>query len=411
MSKEASRRLEFNDGKSSKFWEIEVADAQFTVRYGKIGTSGQTQTKEFVDAAAAAKAAEKLIAEKTGKGYQEPDPMVRIAPYKALFHEACMLARKCQHYIADNYSKSESRFELPQLEGLLRDVQRGGMAWKLDVSEKPFKDVDRRGSMLKGPFFITEEYPIPREPYDDKRLMAPIIQADLRELSKLRGLPLGDGLLQVWSVTGQWETRVIPRHVVDNDKPLPFPTDIDEFNEYWGYLMDGWMESAQYAGDPKPDEYKIVEVIDGYCDPYIDFYGNAEDSTWESFVADHEDLMEADVSEDEELEATVIEFKNPLLEGDKDEVMNQFPPPEGYERLMAIIKEMQSDALLKRRSNGSHAFGSFSPCQGSPHEVEADVLFAFEDDYFQWGSGGNAQVFFEFKDGKPEFWFTWSNWG
>lgn len=64
-------RFEFNDGKSSKFWEIEVAGAQFTVRYGKIGTAGQSQVKEFPDAAAASKAADKLIAEKAGKGYQE----------------------------------------------------------------------------------------------------------------------------------------------------------------------------------------------------------------------------------------------------------------------------------------------------------------------------------------------------
>ena len=71
MGQGAPRRFEFNDGKSSKFWEIEVAGAQFTVRYGKIGTAGQAQTKQFADAAAAGKAAEKLIEEKTGKGYQE----------------------------------------------------------------------------------------------------------------------------------------------------------------------------------------------------------------------------------------------------------------------------------------------------------------------------------------------------
>jgi predicted DNA-binding WGR domain protein/3-methyladenine DNA glycosylase AlkC len=65
------RRFEFNDGKSSKYWEIEVDGEQFTVRYGKIGTAGQSQVKDFADAAAASKAADKLIAEKTGKGYQE----------------------------------------------------------------------------------------------------------------------------------------------------------------------------------------------------------------------------------------------------------------------------------------------------------------------------------------------------
>lgn len=66
-----TRRFEYKDEKSSKFWEISVADKGFTVRYGKIGTDGQTQIKEFADAATAEKQAQKLIAEKVGKGYLE----------------------------------------------------------------------------------------------------------------------------------------------------------------------------------------------------------------------------------------------------------------------------------------------------------------------------------------------------
>ena len=42
-----------------------------TVRYGRIGTNGQTQSKSFADEAAAEKHADKLIAEKTAKGYVE----------------------------------------------------------------------------------------------------------------------------------------------------------------------------------------------------------------------------------------------------------------------------------------------------------------------------------------------------
>lgn len=66
-----TRRFEYKDEKSSKFWEIIVSDASFTVCYGKIGTDGQTQAKEFADAATAEKQAQKLIVEKTRKGYQE----------------------------------------------------------------------------------------------------------------------------------------------------------------------------------------------------------------------------------------------------------------------------------------------------------------------------------------------------
>jgi DNA ligase-1 len=67
------RYFEFVDDKSSKFWEIAQNGADVTVRFGRIGTNGQTQTKSFADADAATKHAEKLVQEKTGKGYKETE--------------------------------------------------------------------------------------------------------------------------------------------------------------------------------------------------------------------------------------------------------------------------------------------------------------------------------------------------
>ncbi|MBI2932052.1 MAG: WGR domain-containing protein [Planctomycetes bacterium] len=43
----------------------------FTVRFGKIGTKGQMQTKSFASPGDARAAADKLIAEKLRKGYRE----------------------------------------------------------------------------------------------------------------------------------------------------------------------------------------------------------------------------------------------------------------------------------------------------------------------------------------------------
>jgi DNA ligase-1 len=65
------RYFEFVDDKSSKFWEISREGASVTVRFGRIGANGQTQTKTFADEPAAKKHADKLIEEKTGKGYVE----------------------------------------------------------------------------------------------------------------------------------------------------------------------------------------------------------------------------------------------------------------------------------------------------------------------------------------------------
>jgi len=69
----AGRRREFHfvSGASAKFWAIELKGTSFDVNYGKIGTAGQTKTKEFDSEEKALAAAEKLIGEKTSKGYEE----------------------------------------------------------------------------------------------------------------------------------------------------------------------------------------------------------------------------------------------------------------------------------------------------------------------------------------------------
>jgi predicted DNA-binding WGR domain protein len=65
------RRLEFSEGKSSKFWEIAQNDCEVTVRYGRIGTEGQTSIKTFQTPERAGREVAKLTAEKLKKGYRE----------------------------------------------------------------------------------------------------------------------------------------------------------------------------------------------------------------------------------------------------------------------------------------------------------------------------------------------------
>jgi predicted DNA-binding WGR domain protein len=67
----AVRHFEFVGGGSSKFWEIAVTGNSFTVRFGRIGTAGQSQTKTFADEARAEREAENLVSEKVKKGYLE----------------------------------------------------------------------------------------------------------------------------------------------------------------------------------------------------------------------------------------------------------------------------------------------------------------------------------------------------
>jgi predicted DNA-binding WGR domain protein len=63
--------LEFQDSKSHKFWEIEVVDNKYIVRYGKIGTKGQETIKEFGSPDEALAEGEKLLTSKLKKGYKE----------------------------------------------------------------------------------------------------------------------------------------------------------------------------------------------------------------------------------------------------------------------------------------------------------------------------------------------------
>lgn len=71
MDGAVTRRFELVEDGSSKFWEIDQEGASFTVRYGRIGSAGQTQKKDFPGEPQARAAAAKLVAEKTGKGYVE----------------------------------------------------------------------------------------------------------------------------------------------------------------------------------------------------------------------------------------------------------------------------------------------------------------------------------------------------
>jgi len=61
--------LEFEEGTSSKFWRARVEGKTLYVNYGKIGSAGQTQVKDFGDGSGAQKEYDKLVREKRKKGY------------------------------------------------------------------------------------------------------------------------------------------------------------------------------------------------------------------------------------------------------------------------------------------------------------------------------------------------------
>jgi len=64
----SKRYFEFG---TQKFWEITQEDKQVSVRFGKLGVQGQTTVKDFESTDEANKHAEKVVSEKTKKGYEE----------------------------------------------------------------------------------------------------------------------------------------------------------------------------------------------------------------------------------------------------------------------------------------------------------------------------------------------------
>ena len=69
----SEEHFQFSDGSSNKFWKIRLDGSSFTVHFGRVGTAGQVQTKDFKSDAEAEKEYKKLVAEKLKKGYQRLD--------------------------------------------------------------------------------------------------------------------------------------------------------------------------------------------------------------------------------------------------------------------------------------------------------------------------------------------------
>lgn len=65
------RRFEFEDDELSKFWEIEARETSLFIRWGAIGTEGETETKDFDTVRSSIQELNKLVQEKLDQGYVE----------------------------------------------------------------------------------------------------------------------------------------------------------------------------------------------------------------------------------------------------------------------------------------------------------------------------------------------------
>jgi uncharacterized protein (TIGR02996 family) len=76
-------RLEFKEGKSSKFWEIEQDGKKLVTRWGRIGTDGQEKKESLANEWQAKSSLQKQVAAKIAKGYAvAPDAKTLAAQAK-----------------------------------------------------------------------------------------------------------------------------------------------------------------------------------------------------------------------------------------------------------------------------------------------------------------------------------------
>lgn len=101
------REFHFVEGTSNKFWKIKLEGIHHTVVFGRIGTNGQEQTKTFDDATKARKDYDKLVAQKTAKGYVE----VGAAPHSATGADAAPAATASAKPIAKKAKVNRSTGE------------------------------------------------------------------------------------------------------------------------------------------------------------------------------------------------------------------------------------------------------------------------------------------------------------
>ena len=87
------RRFELEEGTAKKFWEVSTDGASLTVHFGRIGTDGQSKKKHLGTPEAARDELDKLMREKTKKGYVEVTTGKPAAPPAAPVKRA----RRTQH--------------------------------------------------------------------------------------------------------------------------------------------------------------------------------------------------------------------------------------------------------------------------------------------------------------------------
>jgi len=241
----------------------------------------------------------------------------------------------------------------------------GAWCWEPIFSRCSPAEIDRLGEVMLGPFFSSEEYPWPES---NGQPMIPLIQIDLDNASKIGGVNVGSGLLQVFAkVEDKYGkniyTREIERGAVLREKIHPVPEFSDEID---GFASVAWAQSELAVDKFYTD--RLCIQISGYTEKRFSLW------TYTPF------------SDEYDLESIHSNLKSKM---------------ERFDSLVAKYSEEWTP-------DGFHLFGAFRPIQYYPKE-RSRPFFCLESEYGLNFGDGQAQIFYETgKEYGTLFYFDWS---
>lgn len=270
------------------------------------------------------------------KIHRSPTVVAQLAESTAL---RTKLIDKLTAALGSSIKKSRSKKPEPK-NPLLQTIELSAEGFAPILTSVPITELDRRASMLAGPFFTSPKHPIP-ETSNGMRL--PVVQLDLSEMSELSGQELGNGLLQLWCERDWFSTSRGYMHVISGqDVKGQTLTPFD-------YSSPGEAESL-----PMPEEltfstgWNKVDVISGY-------------------------------------ESMGLQCQTGYLQVYTEDIPDDV--------LDSIADDFERFQELTNLDNKFHLFGSFYPIQYSA--VDVGIGWNCLVHFPTWGSQGNAQVFYQ----------------
>jgi predicted DNA-binding WGR domain protein len=111
---------------SNKFWQLDIEATSILITYGKLDTAGQSLTKAFDSAEQCQQAVEKLIREKTRKGYIESgsDVVATATPQPSRSNGTMTAGQEQQKAMLDRYDQIIRNAQTDQLLPFLQSVDK-----------------------------------------------------------------------------------------------------------------------------------------------------------------------------------------------------------------------------------------------------------------------------------------------